>query len=187
MSASWGLTCRMWALSEDKVWALELLKKGWTVMHWCNRHHYFFSWVKGSSPLVQCHVERWDSGGDFYNMPLLCLQKSSSLALLGNSWRYLQKVSDLRQKGSEKLPTLLLCLKRKKKNCHWSLLVHHCPLQLSLPPLAFMSWDKYRLCAGSSLPTHKIIYCYDSVAICRVFIVWLHVVIDVCDLRTGCL
>lgn len=40
---------------------------------------------QGSCPLVQPYVGWWGAGDNFHQVPLLCLQKSSSLAPLGNS------------------------------------------------------------------------------------------------------
>lgn len=158
----------MWATSEDEVWSLELLKKGWTILDWWKRHRCFFSQASRALPLL-CNP-MWSGGTQgTISTTCPCSDFRNLLSWLPGELRNVsypqsQKDSGLRQKGSEKLPTLL-CLKWKKKICHWSLLVHHCPLQLSLTPLAFMEWDKYRLrvVAPLFLPTQKItfIYCYD--------------------------
>lgn len=139
----------------------------------------FFSQGSRTLPLL-CNF-MW-SGGTQDNFHY----RSLKILLLGSHTDVphlqLHKDSGLRQKQSEQLPMLLLCLKWKKKICHWSLSVHHFPLQLPLSSLAFLQWDKYWWCVVAPLlqPTQRItfIYCRGYIAICCVFTTWLCVVKD---------
>lgn len=151
-------------------------------MDWWKKCHYFFPQGSRAFPLL-CNL-MWSGGtwNNFHHMSSKILLLGSHREVMDVPHPQLNKDSGLRQKRSEKLPILLLCLKWKKKICHWSLLVHHFPLQLPLSSLAFLVWDKYRwrVVAPLLLLTQRItfIYCHDYTAICCVFTTWLCVVID---------
>lgn len=176
----WPVGCELWLKTRCGLWRV-----------WGDRmeHHrlmeevsLFFS--QGSKALPLLCNPMWSGGtwDNFYHTHSKILLLGSHREMRNLSHPQPHKDSDLRQKRSEKLPILLLCLKWKNKICHWSLLVHHFPLQLPLSSLAFLVCDKYgwRVVVPLLLLTHRItfIYCHDYTAICCAFTTWLRVVID---------